>query len=475
MKKKKVLLVYTNTEKAPYPVPPIGLCLVAQAIKAKYDVMVFDGLMRPRENIFAVIRDFNPHYVGFGVRNIDNIVMDNPTYFIDDIFDTFIAPVRAHSNAVCIVGGSGFSVFPQEILERFGIEYGIAGEGETSFSALLDALDKGESVDGIPGVVVKGAPRTLSPDFQYSTAIQTLDESEIDKWIDFSPYRQRGAYPIQTKRGCSQQCIYCTYPCIEGTTYRRRDPKAIANEIENVHHRLGDVLFEFVDSTFNDPPGHAEEICREIIKKNMKVRLRTMGINPHRASKELFDLMISAGFTQIDCTPDSGSGVMLANLRKNFTKKELETTAGIIRQCNIPTMWFFIFGGPGETEETIGETFSFIDEFVSPQDMVYMMAGLRVYPKTALYDIALSEGSFQKDGSILKPVFYVTKSMPRQRIHALLFEAAQKRHNCVLAADSTPPPQLLQKAMELRNKQNLQEPMFRTLLRIRLINRARSL
>ncbi len=467
MKKKKVLLVYTNTEKAPYPVPPIGLCLLAQEIKSEYDVMIFDGLMRPHTELPDTINDFQPDYIGIGIRNIDNIVMDNPLYYIDGIFETFIAPIRHCTKVNLIVGGSGFSVFPMEILKRFGIEYGIVGEGETSFPRLLDALDNGKSGRGIPGVVHVDDQVESSLSLPGDLPTKFPVQSEIDAWIDFSPYRQRGAYPVQTKRGCSQQCIYCTYPCIEGTKYRRRDPKEIADEIEATCRRLGDVLFEFVDSTFNDPPGHAEQICREIIKKKIKVRLRTMGINPRGASKELFDLMVAAGFTQIDCTPDSASGIMLSNLRKNFTKKELEVTALHIRQCNIPTMWFFIFGGPGETEETIRETFSFIDEFVNEQDMVYMMVGLRVYPGTELYDIAVAEECFPKDTSILKPVFYVPKSVSRQKIDALLSEAAQKRHNCVLAANSTPPPELMQKAMKLRNEQNLKEPMFRTLLRIR--------
>ncbi|MBU0960930.1 MAG: hypothetical protein KKH60_05330, partial [Proteobacteria bacterium] len=89
----------------------------------------------------------------------------------------------------------------------------------------------------------------------------------------------------------------CTYPVIEGKTYRTRTPKSIADEMEAVHKRLGFLTFEFVDSTFNDPPGHAEEICREIAKRNLNVQLRTMGINPAHATKELFDLMLAAGFS----------------------------------------------------------------------------------------------------------------------------------------------------------------------------------
>jgi radical SAM superfamily enzyme YgiQ (UPF0313 family) len=467
MSRKKVLLVNTNAEKAPYPVPPLGLCLLASAIKDAYDVRVFDGLFSPPSLLPGVVRDFAPDYVGLGVRNVDNVVIDNSKYYLDAINEDFVKQVRRATNAPLIIGGSGFSIFPFELVEQYGADYGIVGEAEVALVKLLEALDRSENGAGIPGIISgkHGRSHFIHPRLDSSLAGQPF--SEIDTWIDFSPYVQRGAYGIQTKRGCGQQCIYCTYPCIEGTTYRRRSAQSIADELSQAAARLGNITFEFVDSTFNDPPGHAEEICREIIKKKIKVRLRTMGINPAHASKELFDLMRGAGFFQIDCTPDSGSGAMLRTLKKNFSLADLEKTARLIREADIPTMWFFIFGGPGENEKTMEETFAFIDNWVNPGDMVYMMAGLRIYPNTELCRIALKEGMVGKDDPLQKPVFYISPLIGKEKIDSMMKEASASRHNCIPAAESTPPPYMMKKAMELREKNKLDEPMFRTLLRIR--------
>ena len=117
---------------------------------------------------------------------------------------------------------------------------------------------------------------------------------------------------------------------IKNSFSAKRSPKIIADEIEETHKRLGQITFEFVDSTFNDPKGHAEDICREIIKKNMKINLRTMGINPVNVTSELFNLMKMAGFTQIDCTPDTASNNIIKNMKKNFSKKDLIKAAKII-------------------------------------------------------------------------------------------------------------------------------------------------
>jgi radical SAM superfamily enzyme YgiQ (UPF0313 family) len=463
----KVFLVNTNAEKAPYPVPPVGLCLLAASLEKKYSIRIFDGLFTPHNRLPAMIEEFHPDFVGIGIRNIDNVTLDNPVFYIDAINEHFVKPIRAATCAPVIAGGSGFSVFPEELLEWFDIEYGVVGEGEGPFSALLNALEKGNDPSGVPGVMCRGRGATSFVPNVFSQNISALPLSSMYEKIDFLPYAKRGAYCIQTKRGCGQRCVYCTYPCIEGTTYRRRNPRDIANEIEQAQGRLGNITFEFVDSTFNDPPGHAEEICCEIIKKNMDVRLRTMGINPAYASKELFSLMRQAGFFQIDCTPDSASPSMIQNLRKNFTIADLEKTAQFIRESGIPTMWFFIFGGPGETEKTMAETFEFIDRWVSPDDMVYMMAGIRIYPRTELYRIALAEGVLKKNHSLLRPVFYVSRDISKEKIDFLMKEASQTRHNCIPASESTPPPVMMQKATDLRAKLGLSEPMFRTLLRVR--------
>jgi radical SAM superfamily enzyme YgiQ (UPF0313 family) len=464
---KKILLVNTNTESAPYPVPPVGLCLLASTLCKTHEVRIFDGLAAPAGSLPRVVRSFAPDYVGVGIRNIDSIVLDKPVYYIDDIHEKFFVPIKRETDAPIIAGGSGFSVFPFELMERSGADYGIVGEGEAALAHLVAALDRGDAAAGIPGVIKGNTVPEAFVGQSPSLDMDTVPFSEVDRWIDFSPYARRGAYPIQTKRGCGHRCVYCTYPCIEGVSYRRRSPEAVADEIEQAAGRLGDVTFEFVDSTFNDPPGHAEAICRAIIGKNITVRLRTMGINPAHASRELFDLMLAAGFSQIDCTPDSGSSTMLANLRKNFTLPQLETTADLIRRANIPTMWFFVFGGPGETEKTIAETFAFVDKWVNPEDMVYMMAGLRIYPNTELHRIALREGIVGPLDPLLRPVFYLSPLVRKDRIDALMQEAAETRHNCVPASQSAPSPAMMQRAMEMRAQGNAREPMFRTLLRVR--------
>jgi len=455
-------------EKAPYPVPPLGLCLLAASLRDHYEVKVYDGVFDEGRSLVALVRQFNPDYIGFSIRNIDDIVMDREIFYLDGILDKFIRPVMAITDVPIILGGSGFSIFPVECMKLTGADYGIVGEAEVFLPALLDRLQFKLDISMIPNLITSEDWKIQTGSaFSYSNPVLKRF-SEIDSQIDFTPYLPKGVYSVQTKRGCSHGCIYCTYPVIEGRKFRTRKPADVADEIEQAHNRLGYITFEFVDSTFNDPAGHAELICREIIKRKIKVRLRTMGINPRHTSDELFELMLEAGFYQIDATPDSASPRMLKNLGKGFDRQEIEKMALLIRKYDIPTMWFFLFGGPGEDDQTFRETVEFIGNHINPADLVYMNAGLRIYPNTPLYSIAASEGRINSGDAVFQPpAYYFTEKITKSRLDQMMKEVSMVYPNCLPALETSPPPEMISEAISLRKTSNLDEPMFRTLLRIR--------
>ncbi|MCG8570312.1 MAG: radical SAM protein, partial [Spirochaetes bacterium] len=463
--KKKVLLINTNFEKIPIPVPPLGLCTIANSIKEKYLYYIYDSVFDEGHNLKQIIDEYQPDYFGVGIRNVDNTSFAGSKYYLDTIYDKIIKTIHNYSHIPLILGGSGFSLFADDILALFQADYGVIGEGEKLFPYLLDCLENNIKPHH-PNIIGKNMtkqPFKIATTFDVSTSLH----SKIDEKINFFPYLERSVYSIQTKRGCHHQCIYCTYPLLEGKKYRLRDPKDIANEIAEAHYRSGITNFEFVDSTFNDPADHAEEICREIIKKKINIRLRTMGINPQNSSYQLFELMKKAGFFQINCTPDTASNKMLINMKKNFNQAKLIDLAKMIIETEMPTMWFFIFGGPGETKDTVLETMEFINQHIHKLDMAHITIGLRIYPGADIEKTALSEGIIQPGQSLLKPVFYFSPEISLSELKSMIRDNAQKYPNFIPSDESTPPPNLLKLAMDLKKSKSLTEPMFRILLRMR--------
>ena len=481
LKMKKILLVNSNTEGAPYPVSPLGLCMVATAAgKAGYEVKVFDGLWDKKyreepenpDTLTNVLNDFQPDVIGVSIRNIDDVVMELSVYYVDEIERLCIDPIKKYKKGITVLGGAGYSLFPEELLERWQFDFGVVGPGEETFVRLLKSLEDGAPPDNIQGVLLRNQDEKIVGSQEINLpkkkTILRVPDPRIDTHLNYEPYLSRSAYPIQTKRGCALKCLYCSYPVLEGKTYQLRSAKDVVNEMESVLERIPDVVFEFVDSTFNHPPKHAENICRELIDRGLSLRMRTMGVNPSGVTPELIALMRKAGFTQIDCTPDSASDKMLKNLRKGFNRKKLEQTARLLKEAEMPTMWFFVLGGPGETDETLEETFDFIHRFIDERDLVYLTEGLRIYPKTGLAKTALREGVIKKDESLLTPHFYVSQMLGQKGLAARVKAFTAKHHNCLRSVESTPSPEMVQKAIEIRKRENLMhEPMFRTLLRVR--------
>ncbi|MCB2208704.1 MAG: radical SAM protein [Bacteroidetes bacterium] len=478
---KKILLVNSNTESAPYPVSPLGLCMLATALKnTAYEVKIFDGLWNhvnsgPQNQTISlvhVLKDFQPDVIGVSIRNIDDLIMEQSRFYIEEIEDLCITPIKKYGKGITILGGAGFSMFPIELLKRWKFDFGITGAGEESLLTLLHSIENGHPTDNIPGVLVRksNGQITGSSQFEINTNGSKLivPYPEIDTHLNYNPYLTRSSYPIQTKRGCVLKCLYCSYPTIEGKTYQLRTAKDVVDEIESVNKRMPNVVFEFVDSTFNHPPKHAENICREIISRGLSLKLRTMGVTPAGVTPELIYLMRQAGFVQIDCTPDSASDKMLQNLRKDFNRKKLEKVASVLKEADMPTMWFFILGGPGEDDDTLDETFDFIHWFIDERDLVHITEGLRIYPDTGLEEIAIAEGIIKKNESLLKPHFYISKHLGQKKLKTRTKEFTSQHYNCLLSADSTPSKEMIQKALEVRKQKNLtNEPMFRTLLRLR--------
>lgn len=463
----RVLLVNTNTCRVPYPVAPLGACLLASALRDEFEVRVHDGTFRGAEGLAATVRDFAPDVVGLSVRNVDDMLPRDGAWFLDAVQKEFLEPLRGLTRATLVVGGSAFSLFPRHLMDAWAPDYGIVAEGESSFRDLLRAQRDGGDASGIPGLAFRRGGEVVVNPPRCSSGTLVLPRADVDRWIDFEPYRRLGAYPVQARRGCTHGCIYCTYPNVEGRAYRLRDPEDIADEVAEAAARLPGVTFEFVDSTFNDPPGHAEAICRALARKAPGLRLRTMGVNPGNVTAELLDLMQAAGFAQIDCTPDSASPRMIKAMGKNFRFEELVAAARHIRARRMPTVWFFLFGGPGESTETLRESFDFIDREIDPEDLVLMGVGLRVYPGTPLHRKALRDGVIRADDDLVRPTFYVSPELGYDGVLAHLQAAAATRPNCLPPGENTPSPDMMREALEMRQRQGLAEPMFRTLLRIR--------
>jgi len=119
---------------------------------------------------------------------------------------------------------------------------------------------------------------------------------------------------------------------------------------------------------------------------------------------------------------------MLKNLRKSFTVEDLRRASHLCRDLGMDFAHYMLFGGPGESRETILESFALMDEL--EPTAVIAMTGLRIYPNTALHRTAIDEGIMQASTSLLEPVFYISPLI-QDFFADLITSEAMKRRNWI--------------------------------------------
>ncbi len=216
----KVLLISLNRCDNPYPVFPLGLaCLEAALHPAGYQTRWLDQ-QADAQSVPDVLASFQPDFVGISLRNIDDVVIKRRETFFDPLPE-LTRQVRAACAAPVILGGSGFSIFPQALLQLAGADFGIQGEGEASLPALLRALEQRADCSAIPGLVYRRNGGIVANPAQWLNLAGLNPAIRPDSVTDYY-LRATSMLNIQTQRGCSSHCEYCTYPAIEGARFRRR-------------------------------------------------------------------------------------------------------------------------------------------------------------------------------------------------------------------------------------------------------------
>jgi radical SAM superfamily enzyme YgiQ (UPF0313 family) len=231
-----------------FPVYPLGLAYISTAAYQRgHEVQIFDPntTANPYEELETRIINFSPDIIGVSLRNIDNQYRIAPFYYYKH-FQYLLEKIRKTvPDTKIIVGGAGFSMFAEKIMERNpSIDFGIYLEGEESFPELLDNLGKPGSVRGI---YIRTEKKVLFTGFRPLPDFKKLPIPKRD-FFNITPYLNHiESLGIQTRRGCPLKCTYCNYPQLNGNVLRIRETKDVCDEIEYLVRQYHIKQFMFAD------------------------------------------------------------------------------------------------------------------------------------------------------------------------------------------------------------------------------------
>jgi radical SAM superfamily enzyme YgiQ (UPF0313 family) len=407
MEKKKLLFVSANRYAIPYPVYPLGVSYLFTYLQNRlphYDIRIFDFNNNSPESFREYLRDFQPDYTALSLRNIDDVNFYTQESFIHG-YKEITDIVRDVVDTPLIIGGSAFSIYPVELFKLLAPDYGIQGEGEESLYLLLKSLDGGEADLTVQGLVHRDNGRVLVNN--RTTYLRTPDLSFDPNLIGFY-WSKAGMVNVQTKRGCPYNCIYCTYPLIEGHHVRTLDPDSIIHTLAELKEKHNvDYLF-FTDSVFNISNTFNETLARKLIDSKLSFKWGAY-FSPHNLTLDQLKLYAEAGLTHIEFGTESLSDTTLRNYGKHFTVDEVVRVSDYSNKAGIYFCHFMIIGGYGETEETIRESFENSKRIENT--VFFPFIGMRIYPGTELHRRALAEGYLHADENLLEPVYYIASDI----------------------------------------------------------------
>ncbi|RJP80639.1 MAG: radical SAM protein [Candidatus Zixiibacteriota bacterium] len=416
----KIFLLQSYLGRSEKPIYPLGLAYLGASLR-DHEVLAFDPNVAadPYGELAARLGRFRPDVVGISLRNVDTTQYRDAYLYLATLRPTLKIIAEHAPGARTIIGGAGFSIYAQGLMERYReLDFGILLEAEEAFPALLADLDRPEAVPGVfyraNGEVRLSGPPKL-PDF---------DALPAPRWdvVDMAPYKGLlDAIGVQAKRGCGLKCAYCTYYFLNGAHYRLRSPEKIVAEIAELKGRFGVDTFMFVDSIFNVPPRHAEEICRELIRQKVDIPWSAW-YNEHTFSEDFYRLARQAGCRHFSFSPDAFSDRSLKLLRKSLSKKDILRVYDLARREDASFGWNFFVNPPGQTYGDFARLMAFwlkVKFTLRGKLYGFGLGNIRIEPDTEIQRLAVEQGVIPGDAGLLpeteeqlRTLFYTNPETP---------------------------------------------------------------
>lgn len=360
--------------------PPLGMGYLSSYLKSKHiGCEIIDGLNLNLSNKEIVVR----------CKDVDIIGISVLSYYFLDAVD--LTKKLKKAGKIVVIGGPHATTLPLLTLKKSGADYIVIGEGEETFYKLITelSLKKQKKDIQLEGVISSNYKKPT-----FSPFIANLSSLPMPDWEQIDPRTYKKAphggiishfpvAPILTTRGCPYECKFCASPTIWKRRIRFRDPLEVVREIQFLVKKIGVKEIHIEDDNFTLHRLHAERVCKEIIKKKIKVAWCTPnGIRADRVDKKLLTLMKKAGCYSVAFGIESGNEQILKNILKHESLEIIKKAIIMAHEVGLFTQGFFIFGLPGETKETIQQTIEFAKTI--PLDKAQFLL-LDIIPGSALW------------------------------------------------------------------------------------------
>lgn len=321
---------------------------------------------------------------------------------------------RLKPEIVIVLGGPEITNDNAWVFASGFVDYAAVGEGEQTFSELLEAMLAGEQDRRL----IPGLWRASNPQVPlFRKPIANLDDVS-------SPYLQgilnaadERMLLLETIRGCVFKCKFCYYPKSYDSLYFVSEEKIIANL---KHARdAGATEVVLLDPTLNqrkDFDGFLRLLARENHDQQFTYfgELRAEGIKPETAK-----LLREANFTEVEIGLQSIDPTTQDLMDRRNNLKAFERGVSALMDAGIRVKVDLIIGLPGDTVASVRRGFDYL-------------ASNKLFTSTQVFNLAILPGTaFRSEAEQLglqfqsRPPYYVidTPTLHSSDLYELMADA----------------------------------------------------
>ncbi|MCF6306768.1 MAG: B12-binding domain-containing radical SAM protein [Flavobacteriaceae bacterium] len=263
-----------------------------------------------------------------------------------------------------IIGGPDIT-FNLENYLKTGVHYLVIGEGEQTMTELYNAIVDTTEISEVSGIaylkngeVVKTAPRKKIKDLS-TLPLPNREGIAIKKYLEtWKTHHGKSSMTISTQRGCPYTCKWCS-TAVYGQSYRRRPAKLVVEEMAMLQKKYNPDSIWFVDDVFTVSHKWIREFHEETQLQKVKIPFECI-TRAERLNDEILQLLKEAGCFRIWIGAESGSQKIIDKMDRRVDVNVVKDAIIKTNALGIETGTFIMLGYPGEDENDINETISYL-------------------------------------------------------------------------------------------------------------------
>ncbi len=319
---------------------PLGLLAVGSALDpSRYSVRIIDARLeaRPHEALVTAAKD--AVCVGIGALAASRAIKSR------------------FPELPVVWGGWHPSLFPTATLQEPAIDITVQGQGEQTFAELVERLNRGDDLAGLPGIAYRDGDRALQ---NAPRALASMDELPQPDYglIDVPAYFARKGTPqfdFISSTGCHFRCAFCADPFVYKRGWVALSPPRFGDLIEEHWRRYRFDELAFQDETFFTYRDRVAAIAEEILRRDLRFSwTATMRADQGtRLTNEIFEHCVRSGMSRLLIGVESGDQATLDWMQKDITIDQVMQCAELCARHRVGAQFPFIVGFPGERYESV--------------------------------------------------------------------------------------------------------------------------